>query len=269
MNKSQNQLIGEPHSTAFCKKWAQMLVSVYHYKQKDKCLLIPSLFGKSTLVCLPLLNYTDIPQSYADQIIENPPYKRYQFRVLNSEYKEFKDKDPVAMRLIIKGKNLDELQAKCINSTTRRYIKKAENNNTLTVRSGNSLNLINDFYKVFRITMQKFGTPVIGFQVFNALKNFVDTTFFVAYNGEKPIAGLVMVCDENKDIFDFGRSPYGSGTFIFKSHWGAMPVKIDIIEPSVINVYKKYKIASVIWKRLPLFFTYFFGPFLCKYLKDL
>ena len=73
----------------------------------------------------------------------------------------------------------------------------------------------------------------------------------------------------NKKIFDFGRSNYGGTTYKFKSQFGAVPIKIDIIKNKYENIYTKYSYATNIWKKLPKKVVDYIGPILCKYLVDL
>ena len=74
--------------------------------------------------------------------------------------------------------------------------------------------------------------------------------------------------EAGKTIFDYGRSGYGGGTYEFKTRWGAVPVKIDVLTPRQQEVYSKYKLASVLWKRLPRVAVDTVGPRLCRYLPD-
>lgn len=73
---------------------------------------------------------------------------------------------------------------------------------------------------------------------------------------------------EGIEIFDFGRSKQGAGSFSFKKHWGFEPeplsyeydlVGVDAI-PNISPTNKKYELLVDCWKRLPLPLTRLIGP---------
>ncbi len=74
------------------------------------------------------------------------------------------------------------------------------------------------------------------------------------------------------DIFDYGRSKEGTGSYSFKKNWGFVPkplyyeyylVKSDSI-PEVNPMNPKYQRFINAWKKMPLTVTNFIGPFLAK-----
>ena len=74
-------------------------------------------------------------------------------------------------------------------------------------------------------------------------------------------------------VFDFGRSREGAGSYEFKRHWGFEPVPLpyqyillqgDMPDLSPSN--PKLKVATDVWKRLPLAATNLLGPWLTRYL---
>jgi hypothetical protein len=68
--------------------------------------------------------------------------------------------------------------------------------------------------------------------------------------------------------FDFGRSTAGSGTYRFKSQWGAKPRQLHwhyILPPGksvpMLNqTNSRYALAAALWKRLPLWCANLIGP---------
>jgi FemAB-related protein (PEP-CTERM system-associated) len=72
--------------------------------------------------------------------------------------------------------------------------------------------------------------------------------------------------------FDFGRSTRGSGTFAFKEQWGAVPHDTFWVYPGKdagqlpdhSPQSAKYRWATRIWKKLPLFLTNRCGPWIVK-----
>jgi hypothetical protein len=70
------------------------------------------------------------------------------------------------------------------------------------------------------------------------------------------------------EVFDFGRSTPGEGTFKFKEQWGAEPVPLhweywlasgdDLPDQSPKN--PKFRLAIESWKHLPLWLANAAGP---------
>jgi FemAB-related protein (PEP-CTERM system-associated) len=82
-------------------------------------------------------------------------------------------------------------------------------------------------------------------------------------------------CERGCKFFDFGRSSIGSGTYHFKLQWGAQPIKLhwqvfdkDRGSASAITEDARFRLASGIWKRLPVSFATFLGPHLRKYITN-
>jgi FemAB-related protein (PEP-CTERM system-associated) len=83
-------------------------------------------------------------------------------------------------------------------------------------------------------------------------------------------------CERKCRYFHFGRSSIGSGTHKFKQQWGAKERQLywgflfskpaQTYTPMADN--PKYRLASEIWKRLPLSFTILLGPHLRKFLTN-
>ena len=122
--------------------------------------------------------------------------------------------------------------------------------------------LLDEFYAVFSRNMRDLGTPVYSQRWFAAILDaFPDRTrVFVVRHGGKPVAAAMLVgdrkhleipwasslrdfnsigvnmllywnvleyaCAQGYEVFDFGRSTMDSGTFKFKSQWGAQPQQL-------------------------------------------
>lgn len=75
-------------------------------------------------------------------------------------------------------------------------------------------------------------------------------------------------------IFDFGRSTVNAGTYRFKKQWGAEPVQLhwhyclrpgaDV--PSLSPDNPKFRLATNIWRRLPIGVANVLGPRIVRYL---
>lgn len=122
-----------------------------------------------------------------------------------------------------------------------------------------SVELVEDFYRVFTINMHDLGSPVHSRQWINAvMRSFGERARVgIVYAGSIPVAGGVILeindlvaipwasalqeysrsspnmllywgflsyaCDRGFKRFDFGRSTPGEGTYRFKEQWGAHP----------------------------------------------
>lgn len=78
--------------------------------------------------------------------------------------------------------------------------------------------------------------------------------------------------DRGIQIFDYGRSKQGTGSYSFKKHWGFEPqplhyevklVKVREI-PEVNPLNPKYRFFIQAWQRLPLSVSQWIGPFISK-----
>jgi FemAB-related protein (PEP-CTERM system-associated) len=185
-----------------------------------------------------------------------------------------------------------------LRSQIRRALKEQ-----LTVRIEGT-EILDDFYRVFSRNMRDLGTPVYGRRFFETiLETFPkDARICVAYLGRQPVAAgflygfqntleipwassdrrynhlsanmlvyssaLDYACREGFEVFDFGRSTPGGGTYRFKEQWGAHSVPLHwyhwspdgcpVADVSPEN--SKYGLAIKTWKRLPLALTRLIGP---------
>jgi len=264
--------------------------------------VVPTIWGGKCFSYLPLLAYTDKTRESCGNILSRINSSRYQIRLLNPEFNEFQNHDPVTMRLDLGKKDITEIWQHSLASTTRNQIRKAQKCG-LDVHSGNNKILRDNFYDLYQQTMHRHGTPPLGYRFFEGLSANFKVTFYLVCKKKTPLSAMVIMSDRQliwvgwtggdiryfkycpnnlmyweaiKDsfnkgmsIFDFGRSPFGGGTFQYKKHWGTVPVKIDIEGRRNPDIYKKYKIAASVWRRLPGKVTSWAGPRLCRYLVDL
>ena len=79
-------------------------------------------------------------------------------------------------------------------------------------------------------------------------------------------------CANGAEVFDFGRSKLGTGTFAYKSIWGfeAQPLHHEYFllrqseMPNVNPLNPKYALWVALWRRLPLFVANAFGPLISR-----
>jgi FemAB-related protein (PEP-CTERM system-associated) len=79
-------------------------------------------------------------------------------------------------------------------------------------------------------------------------------------------------CANGAEVFDFGRSKLGTGTFAYKSIWGFEPQPLHheyfLLRrsemPNVNPLNPKYALWVALWRRLPLFVANAFGPLISR-----
>ena len=288
-------------SQSLMHNWKRALIDTFGYEEYMDFIIQPS-FGKKHLSYLPQLNYTDRSSDAIDDLLELAKDAPYQIRTLNFAYKDFQDYDPVTMRLDIQNfKSEDEL-FKHYKKLTRYQIRKSKRNPKLQLKQ---INDIPTFYALFQKIYKAHGTPLFPITwLYNLQKYLPSLRIFIYYYENEPIGGALTFCDNGigmlqmrgiipekrhlstdhyidhhiilyfmkhcrVDIIDFGRSPYNSGTYFYKTRFGAKPVKIDIHSPTTKDIYSTYVFATKLWRKLPNAVTNFVGPKLTKYLVDL
>jgi len=284
----------------FIARWRAFVRDVYGYAEQGPFLRVPRIAGRAVLSYLPLLNYTDVSPDGVPELAALARGRTYQVRVLTPHDGEYRAGDTVTMRIDLRKPSFDDVHA-AIAKRTRRYLRDVQRAG-FELRVGTDPRLVHDFSEVFRDVMHRLGTPPFSERLFRALPAFMDARFYVMYRGVEAASAAVVVHDAalawvpwsgtrfayleerpglpmywtalrdayeaGRTTFDFGRSPYGAGTYEFKERWGAVPVKI-VTAGAASAVYAKYALASRVWKRLPRSVTDRVGPALCRYLPDL
>jgi FemAB-related protein (PEP-CTERM system-associated) len=183
----------------------------------------------------------------------------------------------------------------------RSQIRKGEKNG-LSVHWGRD-DMLDEFYRVFAVNMRDLGTPVFSKRLFAAiLEEFGDDAEFcivrkanesvaagVLVHGEKvtevpsasslrqynALSGNMLMywhllkhsIERGQQMFDFGRSSKGSGTYRFKEQWGAEPhpavwqyyVRRGSIDDMRPDDPGKQRLISL-WKKMPVWATRIVGP---------
>jgi len=86
---------------------------------------------------------------------------------------------------------------------------------------------------------------------------------------------LEYACDNGYQVFDFGRSSAGEGTYKFKEQWGAVPaplywhyISLDGKLPTPESSGKeRFGKAMRYWQKLPLLVTRVIGPSIRKHIS--
>jgi hypothetical protein len=280
---------------------------VYGYPVRHHFAVIQTLSLKKIHSYLPLLNYTDIQTHQVAGLIEPLGGESYAVRALNPDYGDFRINDPVTMRMDISSGDHHEIFQSVIGGKCRNRLRRAKKGRGFRVRQGRDRTSLDDFFGLFSRSMHHHGTPQPGKPFFLQLASVYgeDAVFYNAYDRHRIIASLCLLLDGDiawmpwscvdvqyrkalagyflvwhaiqsitregrQKIFDFGRSPFGGGTYVFKSQWGCEPVKIDILGGRrESTLYSKYRFAAGMWKRLPGWFVNRLGPRIVPHLADM
>lgn len=280
-----------------------MLIKTYNYKEVNGFIVQRDVFFKKHFVYLPLINYTGISVNDSDYLINAIGEKNYQIRYLDFTTGNFKENDPVTLRIILSDKTEDDIwdgfSTKC-----RNQVRKAQKSN-LKIDISSNKESIDKFYSLYCKTMKYHGSPALPKRLFQNLKQEFKFNVVSAIKGTQIFASLILLFDDNIawvpwaasersklnlcpnhliyweaiklsleksiSIFDFGRSPFGGATFHFKEQWGAYPTRIQIVQNNNqdLDIYGKYKTLSYIWTKMPSPLVNILGPYLTKYLVEL
>jgi len=164
---------------------------------------------------------------------------------------------------------------------------------------------------VFLVNMRDLGSPVHSMKLMqHCLNAFPDhSRIIVIYKSTEPVAaGLVVgfrnvlrnpwasslrkyaslgpnmllylrmlehACDRGYQVFDFGRSSPGEGTYRFKEQWGAVPaalfwhyISLDGKMPDPESTGRaKFEMATRFWQKLPLAVTRIVGPHIRRHIS--
>ncbi len=211
----------------------------------------------------------------------------------------FEKTEKVHMRLRLQ--DTDELLSKSFKSKLRSQVKKSTTYGHDVVWGREEL--LDDFHRVFSINMRDLGTPVFSRGLFaSILKQFRDDAeICVIRNNSEAVAAALLVhsngvtevpsasclrdwnrtaanmfmyrqllrraVERGSELFDFGRSSEGSGTYKFKAQWGAEPhpavwqyyVREGSVEAMRPDSDSNQRLIKI-WQKLPVWLTRAIGP---------
>lgn len=211
----------------------------------------------------------------------------------------FERTDKLHLRLPLPD-SADALRAS-LKSKVRSQVKKSAQSGLTTDFGGKEL--LDEFYHVFAINMRDLGTPVFSKKLFaKILAAFGgEAELCIIRSDGKPAAAALLVhagglteipsasclrefnrlnanmfmywslferaIERGSETFDFGRSSEGSGTFKFKSQWGAKPHQavwqyyVRQGDPEEMRPDSDGKQRLVqIWQKMPVWLTKIAGP---------
>ncbi len=213
------------------------------------------------------------------------------------------------VRMLLSLPESSEMLMKSFKSKLRSQITKPLKEG-LTSRTG-GLELLEDFYKVFLVNMRDLGSPVHSMKLMrHVLGEFSECSkIVVIYKAKEPVASALVVgfekvlrnpwasslrkyaslspnmllylrvleyaCDNGYQVFDFGRSSEGEGTYKFKEQWSAVPtplywhyISLDGKLPNPESPRKeRFETAMRLWQKLPLVVTRVIGPSIRKHIS--
>jgi FemAB-related protein (PEP-CTERM system-associated) len=191
---------------------------------------------------------------------------------------------------------------KDLDAKVRNQVRKAQKSGLKFVVGG--INEIRPFYGVFSRNMRDLGTPVYSRDFFfNIMKEFPDQAEVFLVKGEGAVIGGAIAfyfkdqmeipwasslreyfaycpnnllyweaikrgCQKGCELFNFGRSRYGTSHYRFKKQWGAEDEELayqfysedEKLIPDLNPSSSKYRMAVNIWKKLPLAVAERLGP---------
>jgi hypothetical protein len=288
------------HSADFVAAWREVVTRALRWRIEGECVRVPGLSGGTTLSYLPLLNYTDLAPAGARELARGCGERAYLVRALDWDA-EAAPGEPVTLRLDLAGGDRDLVWQHRLDGKCRNQVRKAQRSG-LELRCGSDDDLIGDFHALFARTLHRHGAPLLPRALFALLAQRLGARFYVAYRAARAVAALVALVDrdlvwvpwaasdpaalstcpnhltywsviehavgDGKQIFDFGRSPFGGATHRFKRQWGAREVTILQLSSQPANVYDRYASAQRWWRRLPGPVVDRLGPLLCHFLAD-
>jgi len=168
---------------------------------------------------------------------------------------------------------------------------------------------LKEFYHIYAYSVKNLGTPVFPYRFFENIQKEFDQQCKIlsVWHEGKMVAGVMTFFFKNTimpyyggalkpywplavndlmywelmrygvergyDLFDFGRSRIGTGSFHFKRHWGFEPQSLPYqyflpaegVLPNVNPSNSNFEPFISMWKRLPLAVTKILGPKLIKF----
>lgn len=266
-----------------------------------------ALFGR-TLTSLPFVNFggvladsDEIARALVDEagrLAKAHGCKHVELRHMGRRFADLPCRQhKVTMRLPLQTGMWDRIDRKA-----RNQVRKAEKSG-LTVSRGGA-ELLGDFYTVFARNMRDLGTPVYARRLFEEVarafperarvivvklkdapvaagftyrtRNLIEIPWASSIRDFNPLCpnhmlywhAIETAVAEGVEVFDFGRSTPGEGTFKFKEQWGAQPMPLhweywltagdELPDQSPKN--PKFRLMIAMWKRLPLWLANAAGP---------
>jgi hypothetical protein len=292
--------IDTPFSTHFMQSWSESIHASLAMTRADSFFQVRDLWGRSVLVYIPFLSYTDLTPAAASSLARSVENNLFRIRFLSPEYPA-QTGDPVVSRLLLSsssGETLWESFTPETRNRVRRAIKYG-----LSARITRLELSLGEFYKLYAETQSQLGVPVLPKVFFYHLAERCETALITIYYGNKLLACALQVkdrhlawipwicssadgrgyassdfmywklilnaLDEGTELLDFGRSAKGYGVYYFKQKWGCMAIPVVTLGASSTSIYEKYSFAQKAWSKIPLLITTNLSKKLVSRLPDL
>ena len=293
------------HGADFVAAWRSVWCGVYRWRRAGPFAVVPALFGRPVCAYLPGLSYSDLDVGAAQDLAREIPGRPFNIRTLAAPRPEgeLAPDTPVTMRIDLAafGRAPEAVWERGLNRAARKAVRRARKAG-LTAAEETGPGAIQAFYAMLRLAYARHGAPLPPPALFEALvtelggrllavRNRVNggvragllwlrdgPIAWVPYSGAYHSADcpgnllfwavVEQAAHDGADIFDFGRSPAGSGAYRFKCNFGAKPIPVLWLSDKPVDPYHRYRVAQNLWRALPDSITDRAGPRLCRYLAD-
>ncbi len=291
--------LSERFSPSFAEAWRSAVCGAMGWRTEGPFVRVPSLSARTGLSYLPFLNYTDLdPEAAAE--LATTARRSYLIRALGRPDEAIADGAPCVLRLPLGG-SAEEVLAQRVKPRCRTKVRRALEG-PVRRDEGPPAARVGPFYSLFQRTQHRHGLPVVPRRLIDALVADAGAWVELGWLDDEVVSGALVVRDEgivwvpwaasdagrDRDrayamywgaiaeaaeagarLFDFGRSPKGSGTDQFKRQWGAERVPVHHLEPRPGDTpYARYEMATEVWRRLPRWIVDRLGPPLTRFLID-
>lgn len=293
------------HSPGFVGAWRSLFCDVYRWRQDGRFAVVPSLVGSPTFAYLPGLSYSDLEAADARQLARDLKGRKFNIRALSAPQAEEEPVPgtPVVLRIDLAAFNHDPdlIWRQGLNGASRTAVRRARKSNLIASEEAGS-NALRAFRDMLRLAYLRHGMPMPPMALFEALAREMNARILVVRNqsGGGPWASLLSLRDgpvvwvpfsggrrcserpdnllywamveqaarEGADILDLGRSATGSGPYVFKKSFGAVPVPVLWLSDKPADLYRRHATAQRVWRLLPNRLTDGVGPKLHRYLAE-
>jgi len=292
----------------FVAAWRDAVAQAFRQRSQGPFLAVPSpLPWRAPTWCyVPLLTHTDLTPEEGRRLLRDTGRQASTARCLDAARRAgFAEGEPVTMRVPLAGRTAEAVWTGDLEPRGRKSIRKAQRSG-LDVHVGGGAAEAVRFKRLFDATQFRLGSPTLPLRLFDALRSAVPAEFVIVSQQGSDAAALMQVHDgpitwipwsgsdesfnpvsaaplmfwhaiglaagRGAQVFDFGRSPFGGSTFLFKRQWGAVPVGLAILhgtEAATKPLYARYELAQSLWRRLPAGLAAKLGPWVCRHLADL
>lgn len=292
------------HSPGFVSTWRSVYCAAYRWRREGRFAVVPALFGSSVLSYLPGLDHSDLEVAEASALSRELAGRRHSLRVLGAPVPEesLAPGAPVVMRLDLSvgGADLESHWQRRLRHRTRWALRRAAARYAVSEENGTEG--LAAFREMLRLALDRNGAPLPPARLHRALVSELDGRILVARSragGEvaaaalwfrdgplawTPLGGARRAADrpghrvfgalveraaaEGAQVLDFGRSPFGGGSYRFKKQFGAAPAPVLFLSDRPGDLRRRYAPALRVWRALPRAATARLGPHLCRYLAD-